>query len=94
MRFTFAYYYQTGQYQNRQQAIEAATNASGAGLKDRGCKTANFYVIKNTYMPAVLIEHGFYTNKEECEKLKSSSFRDILARADATGIMTFFAQYR
>lgn len=89
------YTYQTGGVaEQAAKAIEAATNASGAGLKDRGCKTANFYVIKNTYMPAVLIEHGFYTNKEECEKLKSSSFRDILARADATGIMNFFAQYR
>lgn len=89
------YTYQTGGVaEQAAKAIEAATNASGAGLKDRGCKTANFYVIKNTYMPAVLIEHGFYTNKEECEKLKSSSFRDILAQADATGIMNFFAQYR
>ena len=45
-------------------------------------------------MPAILIEHGFYTNKEECEKLKSISFRDTLAQADATGIMNFFAQYK
>ena len=75
-------------------AVEQATSDSGAGLKNRGCKTANFYVIKNTTMPAILIEHGFYTNLEECEKLKSDSFRDILAQADANGIMNFFSLFQ
>ena len=54
----------------------------------------DFYVIKNTTMPAILIEHGFYTNKAECEKLKSSSFRSVLAQADATGIMNFFKSFK
>ena len=57
------------------------------GLKDRGIKTANFTVLKDTNMPAVLIEHGFYTNKEECEKLKDSNFRQKCAEADAKGIL-------
>lgn len=57
------------------------------GLKDRGLKTANFTVLTDTNMPAVLIEHGFYTNKEECEKLKSDSFRQKCAEADAKGIL-------
>lgn len=57
------------------------------GLKDRGIKTANFTVLTDTNMPAVLIEHGFYTNKEECEKLKTDSFRQKCAEADAKGIL-------
>lgn len=59
------------------------------GLKDRGVKTANFYVLRNTNMPAVLIEHGFYTNKAECELLKDSDFRQKCAVADAKGILDF-----
>lgn len=57
------------------------------GLKDRGIKVSNFQVLRDTYMPAVLIEHGFYTNKEECGKLKSDSFRQRCAECDAKGIL-------
>lgn len=57
------------------------------GLKDRGIKAENFQVLRDTDMPAVLIEHGFYTNKEECEKLKSDSFRQKCAECDAKGIL-------
>ena len=59
------------------------------GLKDRGVKVANFQVLRDTDMPAVLIEHGFYTNKEECAKLKTDEFRQKCAIADAKGILEF-----
>lgn len=59
------------------------------GLKDRGVKVSNFQVLRDTNMPAVLIEHGFYTNKEECEKLKNDTFRQKCAEVDAQGILTF-----
>ena len=74
--------------------VESATMASISELRDRGVKTANFYVIKNTEMPAILIEHGFYTNKAEVEYLKSDDFRNRLAQADATGIVDFFNYFR
>ena len=57
------------------------------GLKDRGIIVSNFQVLRDTNMPAVLIEHGFYTNKEECEKLKTDEFRQRCAIADAKGIL-------
>lgn len=59
------------------------------GLKDRGLKTNSLYVTKNTKMPAVLIEHGFFTNREECAKLKTSAFRESCAIADAKGILKY-----
>jgi N-acetylmuramoyl-L-alanine amidase len=49
--------------------------------KDRGIKTANFYVIKNTDMPAILTENGFYSNREECLKLLSEEWREKIAAA-------------
>ena len=59
------------------------------GLKDRGIKVSNFQVLKDTSMPAVLIEHGFYTNKEECAILKTEEFRQKCAEADAKGILEY-----
>lgn len=59
------------------------------GLKDRGIKIGDFQVLRDTDMPAVLIEHGFYTNKEECDILKTEEFRQKCAEADAKGILEF-----
>lgn len=60
------------------------------GIRDRGIKDGSgFYVIKHTAMPAVLIEHAFYTNRTECDLLKSDSFREKCAIADAKGILAF-----
>lgn len=41
---------------------------------------ANFYVIKNTNMPAVLTENLFYTNKEETDFLLSEEGQNIIAK--------------
>ena len=72
------YTYQTGGVaEQAAKAIEAATNASGAGLKDRGCKTANFEANqKYIYACRSHRARDFILNKEGCEKPKSSSFRD------------------
>ncbi len=58
-------------------------------LKDRGIKTDSLYVTNHTKMTAVLVEHGFYTNKEECAKLKDTAFREKCAIADAKGILSY-----
>lgn len=60
-------------------------------LRDRGIKDAHGVssIVTKTIMPAVLIEHGFYTNKEELKKLKSNAFREKCAIADAKGILVY-----
>lgn len=61
------------------------------GLRDRGVKvTSEFTVLVKTTMPAVLIEHAFYTNKEECALLLSNEFREKCAIADAKGVLAYF----
>lgn len=40
--------------------------------KNRGVKQAGFWVLHNTYMPSVLIETGFITNKTEGDYLNST----------------------
>jgi N-acetylmuramoyl-L-alanine amidase len=57
-------------------------------LKDRGIKTANFYVLKNTVAPAVLIENAFISNYDDRNNvLKSDTALDKLATAYSKAIL-------
>lgn len=56
------------------------------GLRDRGKKKANLAVLRETKMPAVLLELGFINNATDAALLKDQSFLDRLARATANGI--------
>jgi N-acetylmuramoyl-L-alanine amidase len=56
---------------------------------DRGTQTKQFFVIANVTSPAVLIEGGFLTNKEDVTKLASEDYRDQLAAAVADGILRY-----
>jgi N-acetylmuramoyl-L-alanine amidase len=56
---------------------------------DRGTQTKQFFVIANVTSPAVLIEGGFLTNKEDVTKLASEDYRNQLAAAVADGILRY-----
>ena len=58
-------------------------------LYDRGVKDANFYVIKYTNMPAVLVEIGFITNPTEEKLLGSPDFQRKAALGIYRGILKF-----
>lgn len=59
------------------------------GLRDRGVKTANFAVLRQTNMPAALIELPFISNPSEERLLASADFQDRCATAIAVGILEF-----
>lgn len=48
------------------------------------------YVLAHTSAPAVLIEHGFHTSKQDVSCLKDSTYREKLAAAEARGILEYF----
>ncbi|UTI42090.1 N-acetylmuramoyl-L-alanine amidase [Niallia sp. RD1] len=54
--------------------------------KNRGVKTADFHVLRETHMTAILCECGFMTNKEEAALLKSDSYRKKVANAIVSGL--------
>lgn len=56
------------------------------GLSDRGVKTANYYVLRRTNCPAVLIELAFVSNPAEEALLVSADFQQKCAQAIAWGI--------
>lgn len=59
------------------------------GMRDRGVRRANFYVIRNTSMPSVLVEVGFVTGREDAVRLSSSADRNRMAQAIANGIVQY-----
>ena len=54
--------------------------------KNRGIKPGNFYVIRETHMPAILIEGGFITHPQEGIHLSNQNYLEKLAHAIADGI--------
>ena len=59
------------------------------GLPDRGVKQANFAVLRETKMPAALVELGFISNPAEGELLMDPVFQARAAQAVARGIAGF-----
>jgi N-acetylmuramoyl-L-alanine amidase len=59
------------------------------GLNDRGVKQAPFVVLTGATMPAILVEVGFLTNRNEAQQLATTEHRQRLAEALAVGIDDF-----
>jgi N-acetylmuramoyl-L-alanine amidase len=64
------------------------------GAVDKGVREADFFVLRETIMPAILIECGFMTNREECTRLSDQAYQAKLARGIALGIDNFVAAER
>lgn len=59
---------------------------------NRGVKFARFYVLRNTSMPAILIEVGFVTGEQDAPRLADPEFRTRMAEAIAAGILRYVQQ--
>lgn len=59
---------------------------AATGLLNRGVKAADFHVLRETSMTAVLVECGFMTHMEEAQLLKADSYRQQCAAAMVTAI--------
>ncbi|MFV5963329.1 N-acetylmuramoyl-L-alanine amidase [Bacillus sp. AK25] len=63
---------------------------SALGTRDRGVKTAAFYVIKYSKMPSVLLETGFVSSPVDSNILKSATYKDRLASGISSGVSGYF----
>ena len=64
--------------------------ARAGGRFNRGVKTANYYVLRHTNMPASLVELAFVTNYQEEHLLNSDAYQNKLAQAIVRGIARYF----
>ena len=61
------------------------------GLKDRGIRKANFFVLRNTKMPAALVEVAFISNVNEEKLLTEAVFQQKAAKGIFDGINDYFS---
>ncbi|WP_026564088.1 N-acetylmuramoyl-L-alanine amidase [Bacillus sp. UNC41MFS5] len=59
-------------------------------LQDRGQKKANFHVLRETNMPALLSENGFISNDHDAALMKQSSWIQKVAQGHVNGIAKAF----
>ncbi len=64
------------------------------GASDCRSHARSYPILKETRMPAVLVEPAFITNPEEEKKLDDLEFRDAIADSIVTAIQRFFAEGR
>jgi N-acetylmuramoyl-L-alanine amidase len=69
-----------------QESVVAQTQAT-----NRGTRQQQFFVVANVRHPAVLVEGGFLTNKDEALKLTNADYREQMAAGIADGIVNYRA---
>lgn len=65
-------------------------NMQATSFPDRGVKTANFYVLLHTNMPATLLELGFISNPGEEKALNSEAQQQNFAESIVKGLVDYF----
>lgn len=85
------YYYGKGVQTRRTFSRQLATTVLDQIIHEtkassRGVKAGNFQVIRETVMPAILVEAGFITNSEERALLGTHAYLDKLAKGIAFGV--------
>jgi N-acetylmuramoyl-L-alanine amidase len=82
------FYWYKPQDQPFAQALERSV-IPVAGTADIGPRHENFYVIRHTTMPAVLIETAFISNPHDAALLRTTAFMQNVAQGIANGVGAF-----
>ena len=65
----------------------------GDTIPDRGLKEESWFVVRNAKMPAVLIELGFVTNKEEASVMSREGYLKKMSNGIYNGIRSFIDHF-
>lgn len=61
-------------------------------VANRGIKRSGFFVVRNTLLPAVLVETGFLTNAREAKRLNTPSYRQDIADSLSENLLRHFSR--
>lgn len=79
--------------QGEKVALAVVNEIASLGLENRGAKSRKgvngdyLYVIRETTMPAILVEHAFIDWENDANLLKQNYFRSLLAKAVVIGTL-------
>ena len=88
---TYHFYYASPSARLLAQDVQTEVVAA-LGLPDRGVKSAGFYVLRHSVMPAVLVEGAFLSNPSEALLLADPNVRQRIAEAVGRGVERFAAR--
>jgi N-acetylmuramoyl-L-alanine amidase len=57
--------------------------------EDRGLKRREYYVLRNTKPPAILVECGFLSNTWERARCLEPSYRQLVAQSIGDGVLKY-----
>ena len=83
------------EYINESSELSSFVIAEASGrlkIPSRGIKQANFYVLRGTQMPSVLVETAYISNYTEEAKLATESFQKSVADSIYEGIKKYYAR--
>lgn len=83
------YYFKSDEGKRLAEIIQAELTKI-PGMNRRIAKPGDFYIMKNSPMPTVIVELGYISNVKERKKLEQAWYQDQLARAVAKGISNYF----
>jgi N-acetylmuramoyl-L-alanine amidase len=76
-----------------QEILKGLDAQIGEKSANRGLRQNDWYVVRNTRMPAVLTEVGFVSNPEEAVRLADPAYLNDVAKGMYTGIDAFIARF-
>lgn len=84
------YYYPGSTRGEKLAALIQQELIKGTPQRNRGIKTANFYVLRKTPVPAVLVEAGFMDYKPEADLMTDDNFQEEVASEILAGVCKYY----
>lgn len=87
---------QNNEYQRESARAAALVQSSLREVHDglnRGVKQANFAVLRTARRPAILVEMGYSTNRDDARQMTTRNGQDELASAIAEAVVKYLQQY-
>ena len=86
-------FYRAGQEDSRllAGALQAQLIAGLHPARERSAHTGEYYLLEHLDIPAVLVECGFLSNREEAARLQQEDYQKTLAAVIAAGYLRWMA---